>query len=195
MSFFPDTFDPRDDVAAGLDLVELDTPDGPARFMIGVDGVFTDIDGNKWIGSQLVSVNSLKSAIDGIAPAGSATLSFFQDPDAANLIQEIRDLGEVYISGRSIRFYVQPITAQGEFYAPTVRPVQWLERVMRGITVSATGALDRSISVSFEAWSEYRKGARRIVLNTEGHARLTGQENPSLEFMPTSDFTEEKLFG
>jgi hypothetical protein len=195
MSFFPETFNPRDDVSAILDLVEIETPDGPARFMIGVDGIFTDINGNEWAGSQLVSVESLKSAIDGIAPAGSATLSYFQDPSASNLIEQINALGVDYIRGSEIRFLVQPITSMGEFYAPATPPLQWLSRVVRAKTVAMSGGLDRSITLSFEAWSEYRRAARRIVLNTEGHARLTGSANPSLEFMPTTNFTEEKLFG
>ncbi|APE43418.1 hypothetical protein BOO69_08305 [Sulfitobacter alexandrii] len=195
MTFFPAGFDPRDDRVALLDLVEVDTPDGPGRFLIGVDGVFRDVDGNQWIGSQLVAVNGLKSAIDGIAPEGTATLSYFQDPEAANLIAQLRALGSDYIAGRKITFYVQPLQSMSEFYAPTLPPVQWMQRVMKNTAFAAQGALDRSISLTFEAWSEYRRSARRIAMNTEGHARLTGAPNPSLEFAPTVDFQEEKLFG
>jgi len=195
MSFFPEEFNPRDDVLGALDLCEIDTPDGPARFMIGADGLFTDTSGNEWYGSQLASVSSLGSAIGGAAPEGSLTLSYFQDPDAADLISQVKDLGLDYIAGRSITFYVQPINSQTEFYAPTVAPHQWMQRTMRTLVFTANGAQDRSISVTFEAWSEDRRSARRIVLNTEGHAKLIGEANPSLEFMPTSDFEEEKLFG
>lgn len=195
MSFFPAGFSPSEDVLGALDLCEIDTPDGPARFIVGTDGMFTDINGNRWYGTQLASVGSLGSAIGGQAPEGSITLSFFQDPDAADLISQIKDLGLDYISGRMITFYVQPINSQAEFYAPVVAPQQWLQRVMRTLVFTANGAQDRSISVTFEAWSEYRRAARRIVLNTEGHAKLIGEANPSLEFMPTSDFEEEKLFG
>ncbi|OWU80430.1 hypothetical protein [Phaeobacter sp. 22II1-1F12B] len=195
MSFFPAGYDYSDHVRAALDLCEIDTTDGPARFIVGVDGIFRDINGNSWYGSQLASVTSLASALEGQAPEGSATLSFFQDPDADSLIAQIKALGLDYIRGRAITFYVQPINSQSEFYAPTVAPVQWMQRVMRSLVFSASGAQDRSISVTFEAWSENRRAARRIVLNTEGHAKLIGEANPSLEFMPTSDFEEEKLFG
>lgn len=195
MSFFPQTFDPRDDVVGLLDLVEVETQQGPARFLIGVEGVFRDVTGNEWVGSQLVSIGSLKSAIDGIAPEGTATLSFFQDPDAKNLITQLREQGTEYTVGKTITFFVQPIGSMAEFYAPTTPPIQWLQRVMTNIGYSANGALDRSITLAFEAWSQYRRSARRIAMNTEGHARLTGSPNPSLEFAPTVDFQEEKLFG
>lgn len=195
MTFFPPQFDPRQSVLAALDLVEIDTPDGPARFMIGVDGKFVDVNGNAWWGTQLASVTSLQSAIDGEAPEGSVTLEYFQDPSAPNLIAQIRALGLGYLNGRPITFYVQPIRSQAEFMAPTVPPIQWLRRTMRTITYSVRGAQDRSITLSFEAWSENRRAARRIQLNTEGHARLIGQPNPSLEWIPTTNFETEKLFG
>ncbi len=194
MSFFPVDYNPRDDVLGILDLCLVDTPDGPARFMLGSDGVFVDSDGNRWVGSQLLSVSSLEAALDGAAPEGTATLSFFQDPEADDLIAEIREQGADYIDGRSITFLVQPIRSQAEMMAPTTPPKQWMQRTMRELTFSANGAQDRSITVGFEAWSENRRAARRIVLNTEGHARLTGSANPSLEFMPTVDFLEEGLF-
>lgn len=188
-------FDPRDDVVGVFDLVNINTPDGDFGFLMGTDGIFTDVNGKKWVGSTILSVSRLQSAIDGVAPAGSVGMSFFQDPDQVDVIAEIKALGVDYLNGRSITFYWQPFRSQEEFYAPDLPPQQWLQRTMRTLTFKANGALDRSISVGFESWSEDRKAARRIALNTEGHALLTGSPNPSLEFMPTSDFEEEKLFG
>lgn len=195
MSFFPDDFDPRDEVIAALDLVEIDTPDGTQRFLLGTDGIFTDSEGRDWVGSALVSVSNLESAIDGIAPQGQITLSYFQDPTMPDLITEVRAQGAGYVDGREIRFYTQPIRTPAEFQAPTSPPLRWLTRVMRKLTFSASGAQDRSIGVSFETWAERRKSARRLILNTEGHEALTGSANPSLSLMPTNDFEEEKLFG
>ena len=195
MAFFPESFDPRDPIIAMLGLCELDTPDGVVRVMIGQDGVFRDVSGNEWIGSQLVALSNLQSAIDGIAPQGSLTLSFFQDPDAAPLISQIKELGADYVNGRAIRFYVQPLNSFAELYAPTVAPILHASRIMRQVTFSATGAQDRSISVSFESWSESRRAARRIVMNTEGHAAILGESNPSLEFMPNKDWKVDLLFG
>ena len=66
---------------------------------------------------------------------------------------------------------------------------------MRRLTLTASGARDRRITLGFEPWTEDRRAARRIALNTEGHAKLTGSASPSLSFMPTETFEEEALFG
>ena len=195
MSISIEGFDPRDDVVGVLDLVNINTPDGDFGFMMGTDGKYVDANGKEWIGSTVLSVSRLQSAIDGVAPAGSVGVSFFQDPDDADLIAEIKALGVDYLNGRDITFSWQPIRSTEEMYAPKVAPQQWLQRTMRTLSFKANGALDRSISIGFEAWSEDRKAARRLVLNTEGHATITGSSNPSLEFMPTDNFEEEKLFG
>ena len=194
MSFFPSDGYRTGAILGGLNLCLIDTADGPARFMIGTDGIFTDANGHRWYGSQLASTSSLEIAIGGTAPEGSITLSYFQDPDADDLIEKVRELGLDYVRGRDVAFYVQLIRNQSEFYAPVVPPIHWIRRVSRGLTYRFSGAQDRSISLSFEAWSENRRAARRIVLNTEGHARLIDEENPSLEFIPTSNFEEVKLF-
>ncbi|GAA6190895.1 hypothetical protein [Phaeobacter sp. NW0010-22] len=195
MSFFPSGYGPSGDVFAALDLCEIDTPDGRMRFIIGTDGVFRDTEGRVWYGTQLASVSSLASALDGQAPEGSLNLAYFQDPNAPDLIAQIKELGLDYIKGRSITFYVQPLNSFSEFYAPQTPPIRWMERVMRTLVFTANGAQDRSASLGFEAWSENRRGAGRVVLNTRGHAKMIGADNPSLEFMPTSDFEEQKLFG
>ncbi|WP_375698596.1 hypothetical protein [Pseudophaeobacter sp. TrK17] len=195
MSFFPEGYDPQGEILGALDLCEMDTPDGPMRFMIGADGVFTDVNGNKWCGTQLASVSSLESALEGRAPEGSITLSYFQDPEADDLISEVKALGVDYIKGRAIRFFFQPIGSMAELYQPKHPPKQWMQRTMRSLRFSASGAQDRSISLGFEAWTEKRRAAGRLVMNTEGHARLTGAPNPSLKFAPTTAFEEEKLFG
>lgn len=195
MTFFPADYDARDVMLGGLDLCELSTPHGAQRFMIGTDGLFVDSRGRSWIGSELIGVSNLATALGGNAPSGSITLTFIQDPDEADLISQVRSLGLSYINGRSIKFFFQPLRSQAEFYQPTTQPIQWLQRTMRTLTFSASGAQNRSITLGFEAWSEDRRAARRMILNTGGHATLIGEENPSLEFMPTDDFEEEKLFG
>ena len=195
MSFFPGGFDPRDAVLGMFDLCVIDTRDGPVRFMIGTDGVFVDVASQSWVGSRLIGVSSLQTALDGAAPEGSITLSFFQDPGQADLIAQVRALGFDYVDGRAITFLIQPLRSQADMQAPALAPVQWMRRTIRSLSFNAGGAQDRSITLGFEAWSERRRAARRLVLNTEGHARLTGAPNPSLEFMPTTDFEEEKLFG
>lgn len=195
MTFFPADFDHTSDIIAMLDLVNINTPDGDFGFILGTDGIFTDVTGKVWYGSQLLQSPNLELVIGGAAPSGSLSLSFFQDPLAPSLVADIKALGLDYIKGRAITFYVQPIRSMAEFSAPTTAPLQWMQRTIRALTFSLSGAQDRTISVSFEAFTENRRGARRILLNTEGHAEIIGTANPSLEFMPTTDFKEEKLFG
>lgn len=195
MSFFPAGFDPRASVVRMLHLCALDTPDGVQRFMIGTDGRFTDVTDAHWYGSQLLTMSGFQSAINGIAPAGRIGMAFYQDAGGPSVIDAIREYGADYLDGRPIDFYVQPLRSGAEFYAPTLEPVQYGRRTMRTVTISLTGPLQREISLGFEAWSEGRRTARRIALNTAGHAALIGEANVSLECMPTTDFTEEKLWN
>ncbi|MDO6587697.1 hypothetical protein Q4543_19480 [Salipiger sp. 1_MG-2023] len=195
MSFFPSTFDPRDDRIGILDLMSIDTADGVVRLIIGTDAVFTDTLGRKWYGSQMFSVESMESAINGVAPAGTATLAYFQDPAAGSLITSLREQGADYIDGENVDFFVQPLCHMGEFYRPSIAPLQWCRRTARTLTFSLSGAVERSISMGFEAWSEGRRTARRIAINTEGHATLLGGvANPSLEFKPSTDFQRNPMF-
>lgn len=195
MSFFPSGFDPRAEIKGVLDLCEIDTADGTYRFFIGQDGVIKDANGDEWIGSALASVSSMESAIGGVAPSGTISMSFFQDPDESNLIQQIKELGVDYVAGREIRFYVMPISSPEEMVNMTRTPIKWLTRKSRRISYAFSGAQNRSITLSFEGWAEQRRAARRIVLNTDGHKKLTGKENPSLRYMPTIDFEPEKLWS
>lgn len=194
MSFFPSEFDPRSSTAFVLNLANVSTPDGDFGFIVGVDGVFTDVNGKEWFGSQLIQPGDDEFAINGVAPSGQMTLSFFQDPAAPDLVKEVKSLGSDYINGHPITFYIQPLRSQAEFYAPTMAPLPVMVRTMRRINFSLGGAQDRAISLSYESAFEDRRGARRLVYNTEDHARLIGYQNPSLEFIPTSDWQEEKLF-
>lgn len=195
MTLTIEQWNPRDRLVALLDLVNINTADGDFGFISGTDGVFTDVNGKMWYGSTLISVPRLQSAIDGVAPAGSIEMSFVQDPSDDDVVGQLRDLGLDYIKDRPISFYVQPLRSMEEFYAPTLPPELHTVRTMRTMTLAASGAAERSISVGFEPWTEDRRSARRIAYNTDGHARLTGAANPSLSYMPTENFEEEKLFG
>ena len=42
-------WDPRADHVGILDLVEINTTDGPFHFMLGQDGPFTDVNGVEWL--------------------------------------------------------------------------------------------------------------------------------------------------
>lgn len=195
MSFFPEGFDTRDRLAAMLHLAEMDTPDGPARFLLHSDGVFTDVDGNAWVGAQLVSDESLGFGLGGTAKASSLTLNFIEDPgDPSGLIEEVRALGVDYVKGYELRFYVQPLASVEEFYAPAWSPIRTATMTMTHLTWNAPDALNRSITLHLEGAFKVRGGARRLVYNTNDHARQLGHANPSYEFVPT-DPREEVLFS
>lgn len=192
---FPDAFNASDRVAYILLLVNISTQDGEFGFMAGVDGLFTDVNGKNWYGSQLINQGNLEASINGNAPSGQVEISFIQDPDAPDLVRQIRALGVNYVSGRDITFFIQPLQGVEEFQAPTLQPIQYSRRVMRTISYSASGPQQRSIALSFEGPYELRNTSRGLTYNTVDHERLTGVSNPSLEFIPTNRTDEEKLFG
>jgi hypothetical protein len=181
-------------VVGQLDLVEIDTPDGVFRFLLGVDGVFVDINGNQWIGSQILGVGEMDLSINGSAPELQLTLSFFQDPDAPDLMREVSAPGVDYIEGREVRLFVQDLFSTNDLYAPIVAPELFATRIARRIGFSMGGPRDRTITLHCESVSEDRRSARRLQLDRRGHEALIGAENPSLEFMPTTDWEEEKIW-
>ena len=196
MSFFPEGFDPRDPIAGLLHLVEMDTPDGPARFLLHSDGVFTDVNGKAWMGAQLVSDEAVGFGLGGTAKASTLTLNYVEDPaDPSDLIAEIRALGVDYVKGYELRFYVQPLASVEEIYAPTWAPQQKAAMIMNHLTWNVPDALNRSITLHLEGAFRVRGGARRLVYNTSDHARQLGTANPSYEFMPTDPRQEEMFAG
>lgn len=195
MSFFPSSFNPRDPVVAAFTLVEIDAASGVARFLPGIDGRFTDTDGNVWYGSQLLEISKLEVSINGTAPSGRASISYFQDPAAPDLIADIKANGDDEVRGREIRFFVQPFTSLEQMYAPVLAPIRLATRTMTTLEYEATGDQTRRLSVSFEGPFENRRTRRALYYNSEDHSRLVGYANPSLDYMPTENFEEEKLFG
>ncbi|GGE26569.1 hypothetical protein SAMN05421774_11259 [Gemmobacter megaterium] len=189
------TFDPRAEVIGVLDLVSIDTPDGVFRFLVGVDGIFTDVDGHQWIGSRLIGASDLRPSIQGEAAGGSLTLAFIPDPDGADLIAEVRALGTDYIRDREIIFWDQPLLSMAEFHAPTLPPQRFLTRRGRDVQFDLSGALERRITLNFEGPFTGRNRAPGLQYTVADHSRLIGAGNASLRFMPTDMFQEQKLFG
>jgi hypothetical protein len=195
MSFYPVGYDPRDREARFLRLVNINTTDGDFGFMLGGDGIFTDVNAKEWYGSQLIEEGAQQQAINGIAPSGTLSMAYFQDPNAPDVIGQIKALGLDYIKGRELKFYFQPLRSIEDFYAPHFEPVLEMTRVMSSLEFSYVGELERRITLSYESWAEQRNSARRLVYSVAGHAALIGESNPSLTYMPTSNFEQEKLFG
>lgn len=195
MSMFPAEFDASADLVGALELVAIDTPDGAFGFMTNIDGRFTSTDGRTWTGSTLIGAERLDMSPGGRAPAGQLTLSFFQDPLAPDLIAQVRALGSDHVRGRAITFLVQPLFDHADLYQPQVAPIPLATRRMTALTFAADGAVARAITLSFEGVFAGRNTARRWSYTTEDHARLIGAPNPSLQYMPTDTFQQEKLFG
>ncbi len=198
MSFFPPSFNPRDEVVGVLTLANINTADGDFGFLIGQDGKFTDIDGKDWWGSTLIDSPEIEMPINGVAPNGQITLSWFDDPTrrvpGVSLIAQIRALGADYVRDRALTFHVQPLTDRAQLWAPVLAPIPFAQVRMQSIAFSLSGATQRSITLSWEGAFAGRNTARGLYYTTTDHARLTGAANPSLTYAPMDNRQPEKLF-
>lgn len=195
MSLFPAGFGPRDEVAGILALVEIDAPSGLVRFMLGQDGRFTDSLGRDWWGAQVLQASALEWSRSGEAPAGQMAIAYFQDPDAPDLIADLRASGDAHLRGRSIRFYLQPIRDATDYAAPRSAPVLIATKTCGTLRFTAQGDLQRGLSLDIEGPFALRRAARGYFYTTADHAALIGAANPSLELMPQDQRQEETLFG
>lgn len=195
----PEEYDLRADIVGVLDLVELDTTEGIFRFLLGDDGSFTDINGNVWIGSKLISCSELEFSINGSAPGIELGLTFIQDPDQPDVIAEMRELGSAVVKGRPARFYMQYIEATREFFRPAYAPQLLTKRTMMNLAFSFEGPQVRRISLQVEGPFDLRAKPVGGRYNTADHSRRLGLApgviNPSLEFMPIHGIDEQALFG
>lgn len=195
MSVLPEGFDPRAEVRGLLDLVSIEAPSSLYRFMVGQEGVFRDRNGHAWYGSQLISASPLEWSRDGKAPGGSLTLSYFQDPVAPDLIEQLQASEDADIKGAAVRFYVQPLASHADLYAPQWAPVLVATKTAGTLRYEFVGDLQRSITLNIEGPAALRRTARGLNYTVADHARLIGTPNPSLEYMPQIARPEEKLFG
>ena len=191
----PPEYDFRSETLGILDLLELDTTEGPARFIANNDARFVDINGKEWVGSKLISVSEVDFSINGTAPGVEVGLSFIQDPEADDLIAQIREMGVGVIQGREARFYIQYFEQFEEFYKPVFAPQLLTTRTMQNITYSFDGPQVRRVSLIIEGPFSLRAKPVGGRYNTADHSRRCGYANPSLEYMPTSGWDEQSLFG
>lgn len=192
--WLPTGLDPDAEVAGVMTLAELDTPDGPARFIVGAQGRFVSIDGRVWWGSALIALEDIENGRGGTAPAGRATVSYFQDPGALDIAAEIKDRGVAWLSGRPLRLYLQCLLGGEDFTAPSLPPLLHQTRVMRRLEITADGPLRRTLALEFEGPAEVRRNKRGYFYTTDDHAALIGAPNVSLSLMPMTDVAEEPLF-
>lgn len=184
-----------DEAVGAVMLVELDTTEGFLRFMVGENGVFTDANGVKWLGSTLVQIGEVEAAINGIAPSWEMSLSYVHDPERGNdPIAAIREYGVAAIDGRKARLYFQYFGRHEEMYAPIWEPIRLTTRIMRKLSYSLQGEAMRTVSVLCEG--PFPLKSRPVNGRyTDADQRRRHGGDPSLEFMPVHGFDDEPLFG
>jgi hypothetical protein len=192
---FPAEYDFSAENVGLIELVELDTTEGIARFILNEDGFFTDINGHTWAGSKLISVSEVEYSINGSAPNVELSFSFIQDPDAVDLVTAVRTSGLASIKGRQATFYIQYMSALKEFYRPIFAPQKLTSREMLSLGYTFDGPQIRSLSLTVEGPFRLRSKPIGLRYNTADHSRRVGHANPSLEFMPTNSSDEQQLFG
>lgn len=194
MTFFPAGFDRNGRAVSLFHLVDIDTPDGVFGFLLGANGVFTDVTGKKWYGTTLIAADGLGFGLAGTAKASSFTLSYFQDPTSPDdLITNLRALGSDYIKGRTVRRFIQVFENEAQKYAPVHAPQQFSEMTADHIVIEAPQPLERRITLVVEGLFKVRGGAQWLVYNATDHSRQLGYANPSYELIPT-DPREEEAF-
>ncbi len=177
--------DLRAPVVRFIELVGIEAATDIYRFMIGVSDRWRDADGREWVGSEGITLSALSEPINGRAPAGSLTISYFQNPEGPDLFREIKESGDADVEGRALRIYSFFWETEQELRSPTRPPQLEYTFTMRSIVFSAGIGFERSLSVHFEGVNEWRANAGAVALNTEGHAHvLDGEANPSLKFAP-----------
>lgn len=181
-------------VGAAL-LCELDTSEGFIRLLFGDDGVFTDLNGNQWIGSTLLQIGEVERSNSGTAPTWEINLSYVHDPDrGTDPITAIREFGVAAIDGRPAKLYFQYFGKHEEMYAPIWEPILVSTHTMRRLTYNIDGPQTRSVSVTCEGPYPLRsKPVNGRYTDADQRRRENG--DPSLEFMPFSSFDEQPLFG
>lgn len=189
-------FDYRAQSVAMFQLVNINTStDGDVGFILGADGQFTDLNGKTWYGSTLFGAGRTSLALNGRAPAGELTMSYFQDPTQPDVIDQLQALGPEYVRGRPVTFWLQVFYSFGEMQAPEIAPVLTLTRVATSLTFSHRNALQRGITLAFESVGDLRRTATHRVYGRNAHELLIGAPDPSLEFMPDAADLEQPLFA
>ncbi|SMO64102.1 hypothetical protein [Paracoccus laeviglucosivorans] len=187
--------DARAEVLGIIRLAEVTTAGGVFRFILGLDGRFIDVNGQVWIGSTLLDVPELEMLVGDIAPSGSITITYLQDPDGPDFVGQMKQLGLVYVEGLPVRFYAQPFTDLSQVGAPVEPPELIATRRQTGLTYTVDGPAQRSITLTFETLGASGNHQPRLIYNTEDHAALIGRANPSLQYIPQEIENDEPLFG
>lgn len=185
----------RAEVLYSLELVAVTTTEGVFRFVLGHDGIFTATDGSVWYGASILSGSDDQMMIGDVAPTGSLSVAWMQDPSMPDISGQMKALGLDYVLGLPIRFYVQPLASLEEVFAPAQPYQLYMTRQASGLPFTAEGPARRSITLSYVSVGQGRNHQRRQVYNTADHSALVGASNPSLQFMAQEYIMKEPLVG
>lgn len=185
-----------DEVVGAILLVDLDTTGGHIRLLPGEDGIFTDTNGDQWLGSTLISLGDAQGgASNGSAPTFQVTLNYAYDPSrGTDLLAAVRQYGVDAINGRALTLYFQYFGKHEEMYAPIWSPIRVATYTMRQLIYGLDGDQTRNVAVSCEGPYPLRsKPPNGRYTDADQRRRENG--DPSLEFMPTNAFDNQPLFG
>lgn len=192
----PAEWDFTQEIVGYVELLAVDTTAGIYRFIIGADARLIDVNGNEWVGSQLISASEIEHSVNGSAPGAEYSFSFIQDPDEDDLIGAIRDMGGVdIVKGRDATMYMQYFATYNEMFKPVFAPYQITKRKMTALGYVFDGPQVRKLTLSVETSFNLRSKPIGARYTTADHSRRVGSNNPSLEFMPYNAFDEQTLFG
>lgn len=195
MSFYPVGYDYQSPTAAMFYLINISTTDGDLGFFLGGDSDFTDVNGKTWYRGTLLTAGTQELALNGIAPSGELTLSYFQDPGLPDLIETLQASGVDYVKGRPVSFYAQCFNSISHMHAPVFEPLLYMTRTAASLVYRAPGQRDRSISLTYESPGDRRRNAKNLTYTVDNHEIQIGSPDPSLEFKPSETDNEQPLFG
>jgi hypothetical protein len=195
MTTVPDSWELGAEVVGGVVLAELDCDGATLRFIIGDEGWFDDVNGNRWVGSKMLSAEPIDFSTSGDAPSMKMTFSYIFDPDSDDLITLVREYGVAAVRNREARFYFQYFARYEELLKPVWEPRLLATRRMLSLNYVIEGPKSRAVSVLMEGPFDLRSKPVNGRYTGADHRRRTGLDEPSLDLMPTNSFDEESLFG
>lgn len=174
-------------------LLQIDSTDGFVRLVLGEDGYFVDISGNRWLGSKLLSMSEIESSLNGQAPAIQFTFTYTSDPTQSDLISAIRSYGVDSINGRSAKLYFQYLGCLEERLAPINSPILLASLIMRKLSYRIESDNMRAVDLVCEGPFPLRS---RPVNGryTDGDQQRRHAGDTSLEFIPTNGWDDQQLF-
>lgn len=204
----PANWDLEAEVVGALFLIEVDTVDGPLRFVLEDEMSFVDRNDNVWMGANLVSMSEIEFSIDGTAPGLTLEMSYTTDmPGANELMVKVQAMGLDAVLDRDCKIYIQYLGDATEFFmdaagkvlAGVEEPHLLTTRRIKNIGYRADGPNVRALSISVEGpWSLRSRPINGTYSSADQRRRTADNPlgpDPALDVMPTNDYDSQPLFG